>query len=45
MCCKVWKTSGDSIDKSTLGKWSKIQTNTKQWKELDKFGNVLDTNS
>ena len=36
-------TSGDSIDKITLDKCSKIQTNAKEWKGLDKFGDVWDT--
>ena len=36
-------TSRDSIDKITLDKWSKIQTNAKEWKGLDKFGDVWDT--
>ena len=36
-------TSGDSIDKITLDKWSKIQTIAKEWKGIDKFGDVWDT--
>ena len=36
-------TSRDSIDKITLGKWSKIQTNAKEWKGIDKFGDLWDT--
>ena len=36
-------TSGDSIDKITLDEWSKIQTNTKEWKGLDKFGDAWHT--
>ena len=38
-------TSGDSIDKIVLDKWSKIQTNATEWKGLDKFGDVWDTTS
>ena len=37
--------SGDSIDKITLDSWSKIQTNAKEWKGLDKFRDVWDTNN
>ena len=29
---------GDSIDKITLHKWSKIQTNAKEWTNLEKYG-------
>ena len=36
-------TSGDSIDKITLDKFIKIQTNAKEWKGLDKFEDVQDT--
>ena len=36
-------TSGDSIDKITVYKWSKIQTNAKERKGLHKFGDAWDT--
>ena len=35
--------SGEGIDKITFDKWSKILTNAKEWKGLDKFGEVWDT--
>ena len=41
-CGKPYK-EGDSIDKITSDKWTKIQTNAKEWKGLDKFGDVWDT--
>ena len=36
-------TSRDSIDKITLDKWGKIQTSAKEWKGIDKFGDLWDT--
>ena len=41
--CRKPCNSGDSIDKITLDRWSKIQTNAKEWEGLDKFGDVWDT--
>ena len=40
MKCGSSCTGGDSFDKITLDKWSKIQTNAKEQKGLDKFGDV-----
>ena len=38
-CAKPF-TSGDSINKITLDKLSKIQTNAKKWKVFNKFGDL-----